>query len=274
MRLQFLTVLALAALPVLAERHPFERYQSLVDRQMFGQPPQGFDPTKPPSEVAKMQSAKELKEKQEQLKSAIHFSAINVSADGEVEVGFTDKSNPQDPKHYFVRKGSMAGKWLVQEADAELATMTLVKDGVSVELTLGQDSATGAGTTKLVDASAPQQPAAASSSSSGAARTISSGAARTILFDRGGHKSNRLKDREERERLAEELRKRDEENRKRDEERKREMDEMRRKFQEQKEALERERQLRESKSAAAGSGAAENAGAAVEGADDESNADQ
>ena len=43
-----------------ADDGSFDRYQSIVDRQMFGRPPVGFDPTKPPSEVSKKEQ-KEFK---------------------------------------------------------------------------------------------------------------------------------------------------------------------------------------------------------------------
>ena len=45
-----------------AERQPYERYQSIVDRQMFGPLPAGFDPTKSPAEVSKSGSAAAEKE--------------------------------------------------------------------------------------------------------------------------------------------------------------------------------------------------------------------
>ena len=43
-------ILSAAAL-VAAERQPISRYQSIIDRQMFGALPPDFDPTKMPSEV-------------------------------------------------------------------------------------------------------------------------------------------------------------------------------------------------------------------------------
>ena len=132
-----------------AEKQPFGRYQSIIDRQMFGPLPPGFDPTKSPSEVQKSSSAeeRELTKEQEQLKSAIHFSVINVAADGVTEVGFTDNSDPKMPRHYFLKVGESRDGWTVKEADAEKATMTIVKDEIEVSLTLGGNSASGAGTT-------------------------------------------------------------------------------------------------------------------------------
>ena len=42
-----------------AERQPYERYRSIVDRQMFGPLPPNFDPTKSPAEVSKSGGAAE-----------------------------------------------------------------------------------------------------------------------------------------------------------------------------------------------------------------------
>jgi hypothetical protein len=140
---------AIAALGAAAERQPLERYQSIIDRQMFGALPSDFDPSKLPSEVQKSsRSEKELTAEQEKLRSAIHFSVINVRSDGRVEVGFTDNTDPKEPRHYFICEGDTAGGWTVEEADHETATMTISKDGVSLELRLGDNSAKGGGSMK------------------------------------------------------------------------------------------------------------------------------
>lgn len=135
--------LCVFALTVLAERQPFERYQSIVDRQMFGPLPPGFDPTKSPAEVQKTTAAsqKELTKEQEKVKSAIRFSVINVTPEGETAIGFTDNSDPKTPVHYYLKVGEESNGWLVKEADPAAASMTIVKDGVEVSLTLGGDSA-------------------------------------------------------------------------------------------------------------------------------------
>ena len=123
-----------------AERQPFDRYQSVVDRQMFGPLPPGFDPTARPSDVRSSAAAgRELSQEQEKLKSAIRFSAIDVRPSGEVAVGFSDNSDPKSPRFYFLKVGESRDGWTVKEADAEAATMTIVKDDVEVSLTLGGD---------------------------------------------------------------------------------------------------------------------------------------
>ena len=84
MKLSVGLILSLAVLPLLAAKQPYERYQSIVDRQMFGPLPPGFDPTKLPSEVTRTTAAdeKQLTQEQEKLQSSIHFSAINVTPEG------------------------------------------------------------------------------------------------------------------------------------------------------------------------------------------------
>ena len=71
-----------ASATAVAERQPYDRYQSIVDRQMFGPLPPNFDPTKSPAEVSKGSGSaaeKELTKEQEKVKSAIRFSVINVT---------------------------------------------------------------------------------------------------------------------------------------------------------------------------------------------------
>ena len=160
MKFIILGIAGLLAVVASAEKQPFERYQSIIDRQMFGPLPPGFDPTKLPSEVQKSSSTeeRELTKEQEQLKSAVHFSVINVASDGATEVGFTDNSDPKMPRHYFLKVGDSRDGWTVKEADAEKATMTIVKDEIEVSLTLGGNSASGAGTTARAGAASAARP--------------------------------------------------------------------------------------------------------------------
>jgi len=131
-----------------AERQPIDRYQSIIDRQMFGQPPPNFDPTKPPSQVQKGSGdEKELTREQEAIKSAIHFSAINVTPAGDVAVGFTDNSDSKMPVHYYLKVGEERNGWKVLEADPVKATMKVAKGDIEVALDLGANSAKGGGST-------------------------------------------------------------------------------------------------------------------------------
>lgn len=147
----FALVVVFMGAAVFAERQPYERYQTIVDRQMFGQPPDGFDPSVPPSEVARTKgdarSEVELSKEQEKLKSAIHFSVINVTPEGDTAVGFTDNSTPKEPHHYYLKVGEERDGWTVKEANLAEKSMTIVKDEIEVSLTLGGDSSKGLGTT-------------------------------------------------------------------------------------------------------------------------------
>ena len=142
----FAAVAALGAGALMAEKQPFERYQTIIDRMPFGQPPPGFDPNRNPDEVSRNEfaaSGEELTQEQEAIQKAVQFSVINVEADGVVRVGFSDRSDPSSPRHYYMAVGEERGGWLVKEADAAAKTMTVVKDEVEVELKLG-DSTQGA----------------------------------------------------------------------------------------------------------------------------------
>ena len=146
MRKILIATIPLMAALAHAERQPYERYATIVDRQMFGEPPPGFDPTKMPNEVAKTSSReeKELSQEQEQVKKAIRFSVINVTPAGETVVGFSDNGDPKNPLHYYLKVGESQNGWTVKDADAQTATMTVEKDGVEVTLKLGGDSGGGA----------------------------------------------------------------------------------------------------------------------------------
>lgn len=204
MKFRVVVLIALAALAAAAERQPLERYQSIIDRQMFGELPDDFDPNKLPSEVQKTsaRAAKELSAEQEKLKSAIHFSVLNVRGDGRIEVGFTDNTDPKEPRHYFICEGDTAGGWTVEEADAESATMTISKDGVSLELRLGDNSAKGGGSMKRSsESSAPRN-----------SPLLGNGAGGFIS-------ARRRREQREAEAAAEDRKRREEEDRKRAEER-------------------------------------------------------
>ena len=129
-----------------AEKQPLSRYESIINRQMFGELPPDFDPTKMPSEVVRSsgrQQEKELTKEQQKLQSSIRFSAINVTPEGVTAVGFTDNSNSKAPVHYYLKEGESRDGWTVVSADAKAATMTIVKGDVEVSLTLGGSTTGG-----------------------------------------------------------------------------------------------------------------------------------
>ena len=154
-RAAFCAVASLCCLAAVAERQPIDRYQSIIDRQMFGQPPPNFDPTKPPSQVQKgAGDEKVLTREQEAIKSAIHFSAINVTPAGDIAVGFTDNSDSKLPVHYYLKVGEERNGWKVLEADPVKATMKVAKGDIEVALDLGANSAKGGGSTARAGANA------------------------------------------------------------------------------------------------------------------------
>ena len=143
---------ALLACSLYAEKHPFERYQSIIDRQPFGQPPPGFDPTVPAASATAHASAAEdggveLSQEQEALKKAVVFSVINVGPDGATRVGFSDRSDAKAPRHYYMRCGETRDGWTVKSADLAAKTATLEKGSVEISLTLGGGASGGGGDT-------------------------------------------------------------------------------------------------------------------------------
>ena len=153
-RTAFCAVAALFCLAAVAERQPIDRYQSIIDRQMFGQPPPNFDPSIPPSHVQRGggDDEKVLTQEQQTIKSAIHFSAINVTPAGDIAVGFTDNSDSKLPIHYYLKVGEERNGWRVLEADPIKAKMKIAKGDVEVELDLGANSANGGGSTSRIGA--------------------------------------------------------------------------------------------------------------------------
>ena len=143
-----LIAIALVFSAAYAEKQPIERYQSIIDRQMFGPLPPGFDPTKSPNEVQKTSTKeeKQLTQEQEKLQSSIHFSVINVTPEGATAVGFTDNSDPKAPVHYYLKVGEKRNGWEVKEADPNKASMTIAKGDIEVSLALGGNSAKDGGT--------------------------------------------------------------------------------------------------------------------------------
>ena len=144
-----------------AGRKPYGPYQSIVDRQMFGPLPADFDPSKLPSEAKASKRGKQaeaLTKEQEKLKSAVHFSVINVTPGGAVKVGFTDRSDSKSPRNYYLGVGESRDGWVVKEADPDTATMTIEKGEIEITLTIGGDSSKSDGATKKSGASAAPPP--------------------------------------------------------------------------------------------------------------------
>lgn len=130
---------------VLAEKQPLSRYQSIIDRRPFGQPPPGYDPDSTSLEAgaaagAQALTPEQLTQEQEQLQRSVSFSVMNINTDGTVSVGFSDQSNPKAPAHYYLREGETRDGWQVKSVDVHEQSVMLDKEGVEITLHLG-DSA-------------------------------------------------------------------------------------------------------------------------------------
>ena len=132
----------------------FERYQSIIDRQPFGPPPPGFDPTQPPGKGGAGGGADgdgekteaEISAEEQRLMSSVRVSILNVTPSGAVMAGFTD-STTQPPVNYYLKVGDTstdAAKWTVKDADPAAGTVTLSKDGIDVTLSVGGETKKGA----------------------------------------------------------------------------------------------------------------------------------
>jgi len=131
----------------------FERYQSIIDRQPFGPPPPGFDPSLPVGQSASGGSGgpgekteAEISAEEQKIMSSVRVSILNVTPAGAVMVGFTD-STTQPPVNYYLKVGDTStdsAKWTVKDADPAVGTVTLSKDGIDVTLAVGGETKKGA----------------------------------------------------------------------------------------------------------------------------------
>ena len=207
-----------AAAVILAEKLPFERYQSIIDRMPFGQPPPGFDPTRNPDEVTKdepQEQVEVLTKEQEEIQRVVQFNAINRDPDGNTMVGFIDKSDPKSTKVYYMAVGETRDGWLVKEADSIEKSMVVEKNGVEVRLSLGENSS---GTEKGAAKGKGGKTLAKSSSSSGERSSLlssksssSSGGAQSFKGRRERREAEERATREELERMRAERKKEAEE---------------------------------------------------------------
>ena len=146
MKTSFSLILLFLATVAFAEKQPYERYQSIVDRQPFGQPPPGFNPEQMASEVSRSGSADDapvLTMDQEQIQRAVSFSVINVESEDCIMVGFSDRSDAKAPRHYYLQVGETQDGWTVKDCDPVKESMTIVKDGIEVPMQLGVNSGSG-----------------------------------------------------------------------------------------------------------------------------------
>ncbi|MBQ8125701.1 MAG: hypothetical protein IJ173_07420, partial [Kiritimatiellae bacterium] len=142
-------VLLAAAAVHAAEPIAFARYQTIIDRQPFGQPPPGFNPQQMASEVTKGGAAAagaELTAQQQELQKVVGFSVLNLSGDDcWVGISVPSAGDPKVPSHYYMKVGDTRDGWFVKSADPIKKTAVIVKDDVELELTLGTPFSGGAG---------------------------------------------------------------------------------------------------------------------------------
>jgi len=145
----------------------FERYKSIIDRQPFGPPPPGFDPSLPAGQAGAAgaeeggeKTEAEISAEEQKLLSSVRVSILNVTPSGTVMAGFTD-STTQPPVNYYLKVGDTStdsAKWTVKDADPAAGTVTLSKDGVDVTLAVGGETKKGSPVGKGATAKgAPQQ---------------------------------------------------------------------------------------------------------------------
>lgn len=127
------------------EEITLERYQLIIDRNVFGQPPENFDPARSPADVVSSRRSgrpedQQVTKEQQDLQKAVRFTAMNISPDRKVYVGFTDTSDPKLPKYFYLQVGQESRGWKVVQADAIAGTAVLEKDGIEISLTLGGEN--------------------------------------------------------------------------------------------------------------------------------------
>lgn len=141
-------VLLASAIAVLTadadEARPFELYQPIIDKCLFGPPPE--DPTVIPdknsaSQAQQGKTERELTKEQEQLEKSVSVSALVQKPDGTVMVGFSDSSDRKTSVHYYLAVGESKQGWVVVSADMTSKKVLLEKDGVEIERSLGDKGA-------------------------------------------------------------------------------------------------------------------------------------
>ena len=128
-----------------ARERAWSTYQPIVDRNPFGLPP--ADPMANPKNVNQRGASgrpgepSQLTPEQEKLRKQVRFSVLNRDPDGSIMVGFSDLSDSKMPRHYYLAEGETRDGWMVVSAEVDTKKLTLLKDGIELELTLGEGEA-------------------------------------------------------------------------------------------------------------------------------------
>lgn len=126
-----------------------EKYQAIIDSNLFGPPPSEAPLAAEKNAVSAKEAEKierEMTKEQERLVKTVEVSAFHTTPEGVLKIGFSDSSNGKKIPYYLAVGESRDG-WLVVSADDGDKKVVLKKDGIEVECVLGQKNA-----------SAPQQP--------------------------------------------------------------------------------------------------------------------
>ena len=141
-------ILAVLVLPAFAEEESVvlpEKYQAVVDRFPFGQPPEGFDPLSkadPRYEGAEEAAAAEpevpLTQQQEALKHVVHASVLVINpVTRDPWLGFSDATDPKSPRNYYLPVGGTQDDWTVKSVDTDKKSAVVAKGDVEIELVVG-----------------------------------------------------------------------------------------------------------------------------------------
>lgn len=91
---------------------PFSYYQPILDRMPFGLLPPNFDD----ADLEDLKTPTQELLEQQQVANHLSFSALNITPQGKIAVGFVDRSvNP--PASYYLAVGESADDWTVLNAN-------------------------------------------------------------------------------------------------------------------------------------------------------------
>lgn len=141
-------ILAVLVLPAVAEEASVvlpEKYQAVVERYPFGQPPEGFDPLsatpqryEETGEAGAAEPEIPLTQQQEALQRSVVATALVFDrTTGNPWLGFSDLSNPKAPQSHYVQLGMSEDGWTVVDVDMNRKTAKLSKDDVEIEVVVG-----------------------------------------------------------------------------------------------------------------------------------------
>ena len=147
----------------------FERYEVILERMPFGDPPPNFDPDAPPSAARassgaskeEAQAQAQLEQQQQQLVQQLRVTMLNVTPAGDVAVGFN-----AGEQHYYLLAGQEKDGWKVVGADLETNEVTFEKDEIEVTVKLGGQASAASARAKT-PVSAPEAAGAVPSADGG-----------------------------------------------------------------------------------------------------------